>query len=288
MKREGTSKTYGQFILSKNSVIRDSAEVTPVKVTTLNSPEDSPLFLSQEIKTQAIVAAANTKESSAIVVPPPIQPSRKLTNTSDASLVFPTPISSKTISVLNGITLPKNEVLKTLTEAQKIDLFISLHSKQSNSIEFNTLKVPQHSIKFIYQHWKGNESNIVTQEDPELDPLLVSRLKDVPRYVEISWDIVEVEEQITENVVPRDRETENLKQKIFRAPRGVEKQSNRYMKNLSLIKEDSHKGKIVDIHEPELGMKSVANKNEFVNTVKTTIDTKKRSDPFEFLGLSSK
>ena len=162
-----------------------------------------------------------------------------------------------------------------LRQYSKIDLSIAFKSKESDSLEFNTLQPAQQQAKFVYQHWIDRESDLVTQEDPGKDPLLTQRLRDVPRYIELYWEPVHTLEQTTENEISKDQETEKTKDAAFGVPRGVGNASNSVtqkpidnsLKNLNLSSNGITKGKLVDVHEIEKGFDSVSNKHEFVNSI---------------------
>lgn len=161
----------------------------------------------------------------------------------------------------------------------KIDLSIAFKSKDSDSLEYNTLQVPQQEAKFVYQHWTGYESSVVSEEDPLKDPLLNQRLKDVPRYVELRWEPLRTTEQTTENIVLKDQETEKIKELAFRTIRGIGNSTNSVTqrpvsnssKNLNTSRDGTVKGKVVDIHEIEKGFDSVSNKYEFVNSINVIV-----------------
>ena len=195
---------------------------------------------------------------------------------------------TEVIVVAKSETLTKEEVLKVLTESQKADLSIAIRSKSSDPIEYNTLKVPQPHGTFIYRYWEIDEARINIQEDPALDPLLNKKLNSIPKFVDIKWDSTEVSEQISENKISKTQETTSLSDTVFRDPRGSSRSSNgsipnpisRFFKNLNLVKEDSMKGKIVDIHEIEKAFDSVSNKHEFVGAVFVKAEAINSSDVF--------
>lgn len=288
LKTEGTSKTFGQFIIpfSKSNIGQNkSAQTkssTPVNITKTTNVKGDTSFkediVKNQTKVQIIFAAANSNKNSTVVIPidEPSQDSSLFDLGSGNTL-------TETVSVLDSSVLSKEQVLNVLTEAQKVDLSITLKSQDSAFVEFNNLQVPKNDAVFIYQHWKKYESDLHIQEDPIKDPLLTKKLKDVPMYVELKWESINIVEQITENKISKDKDTEDLKNRVLKTPRGFGNMANgvtskpvgKFLKNINLSKSETSKGKIVDIHEPEKGFDSISNKHQFANSIHTIIGTKK-------------
>jgi len=153
-----------------------------------------------KIKSNAAIAAASSNNNAAIIV-------------SNNSLISQSPSKKNYFGYILGnfskvipnveehILVPgstiksKEEVKRALTEAQKVDLTISLKSKTSESIEFNGLKTPGLDATLRYNFFTEDEEDILTQEDPDRDPLLTNKPISVPRYVELNWGNIEVTEQ---------------------------------------------------------------------------------------------
>lgn len=284
-KTEGTTKTYGQQIVPEKQSslsLGQASNVTTVKVlsvskskqqSTASSKSDNSAIgdvIVDKTKTQILAAAAaNNKTSSTVVV--------------DKEVSKNQPIVEKIVSVVQSSILPKEQVYKGLLESQKVDLSIAVKSKDSDPLEFNTIQAPQQFVKFVYQRWAKNESDVTSQEDPAKDPLLKRNLKNVPRYVELRWVALSAVEQITENDIPKSTEVEKIKSTVLKSSRGVSSAGNnsttnpvhKYLKNLNLQKSETTKGKIVDIHEPEKAFDSVANKGQFINSI--SVDVKAKS-----------
>lgn len=266
LKIEGTSKTFGQFVTTTTT-----KNVVPSK-TTIKIPSDAD---PQKTKTQVVIAAANNKNNSNVTV-------EQQSEFSDASDLGEGKKITTVMTIAESDILPKEQITKILLESEKIDLLISLKSEDSVPLEYNTLQEPQiEDTKFIYQFWDPNENDLSSQEDPVQDPLLTKTLQQVPRYIEIRWKSSEIIEQITENKVDNTAEAKNLKEKAFRANRGIEnfastmlvRPTNKSLRNLNSLKiGTSSKAKIVDIHEIEKGFESVSNKHEFTNTVHSVIN----------------
>lgn len=286
LKTEGTSKTFGQFILPSSktnmgqnkSTQSKSSSATSVNVTkTTNIAFAKGAIVDSQTKVQIIFAAVNSNKNSTVIIPD-----------NSRQNDFPTDLgsgetSTEIVTVLDSSTLSKEQVLNVLTEAQKVDLSIALKSKDSVPVEFNNLQVPENDASFVYQHWSKSETNLDFQEDPAKDPLLTKKLKDIPLYVELRWESINVVEQITENKISRDKDTEDLKNRVLKAPRGFGNLANgvtskpvgKFLKNINLSKSETSKGKIVDIHEPEKGFDSISNKHQFANSIHSTVSTKK-------------
>lgn len=214
--------------------------------------------------------------------------SSDVVETTTETVIETSPIVETTVTVLDSETLPKEQVIKVLTEAQKIDLTITMKSKESDPLEFNAIQIPQQEAVFVYQQWAEDELDLVSQEDPAKDPLLTQTLRSVPRYVELRWESLNVIEQTTENEVSRNAETERTKEFAFRNARGIGNLANSVTpkpignssKNLNMSNNGTTEGKIIDIHEIEKGFDSVSNRHEFVNSVPTIIKV-----PQALLGL---
>ena len=208
-----------------------------------------------------------------------------MAGTKDLPPESPFSTTEETITVLDSATLSKEQVFKVLTEAQKIDMTVTLKSKESDPLEFNSLQIPQQEAIFVYQHWSKNESDITAEEDPSKDPLLTQRLREVPRYIELRWESLSVIDQTTENHISQDSSAEKIKEAAFRNPRGIGNLANSITpkpignssKNLNMTNDGTVKGKIVDIHEIEKGFDSVSNRHEFVNSVSTVIKVQQNS-----------
>src|SRR3990167_4167800 len=131
-KTEGTSKTYGQQVTTKQDVpISTKSQETK---TSSNENITSPI-VEDTSKSQTIFAAANSNNSSVTLA-----------------------ATDEVASVAKSDMLPKEQIIKVLAESQNIDLTIALKSKESDPLEFNSLQVPQQTAKFIYQRWSPEET----------------------------------------------------------------------------------------------------------------------------------
>lgn len=286
LKTEGTSKTFGQFVLpsSKTNIGQNkstqskSSSVTSINVTkTTNITSIKDTVADPQTKVQIILAAANSNKNSTVIIPDKSGQNDLPTDQGSGKTVI------EIVSVLNSSVLSKEQVLNVLTEAQKVDLSITLKSKDSVPVEFNSLQIPKNDAGFIYQSWTKDETNLDIQEDPAKDPLLIKKLKDIPMYIELKWESINTLEQITENEIPKDKDTEDLKNKVLKTPRGfgnianstTNKPVGKFLKNINMLKNETSKGKIVDIHEPEKGFDSISNKHQFANSIHSTVNSKK-------------
>lgn len=179
------------------------------------------------------------------------------------------------------------EVKKALEEAQKIDLTIALKSKESESLDFNTMKIPELVPTLNYNFFEEGEENIEEQEDPTFDPLLENRPVDTPRYIQLDWDTVNVSDPVTgtELEVKKNRD---FRMKNFFNPKGVAKDitsrvpksHERARAKIAPISRGGFNRRLVDIHSPEEGFRSIANKRLFNNSLSTTVREDKDSNIF--------
>ena len=302
LKTEGTSKTFGQLVSfssisqsANQSKKNNSTSTTNVSVSVSSKGKsknkggisDSTQDL-DKFKASIALAAASSKSSSTdstFVIDKGIISGESLSTISGKVSVF----------VVDSGAITKEQIFEILKQSQKTDLFITLKSQDSVSLEYNNLQDPIMESKFIYNFWDKNESDISSQEDPSQDPLATQNLKDVPRYVEIRWESISVIEQITENIMPDDKETEGLREEVFASPRGVsnlnnttnQNQPNLFLKNLNLRKVGHGKSKTTDIHNLEKGFGAASNnKNNFI---RISAESKEEQvlDPSKILNILS-
>ena len=182
-------------------------------------------------------------------------------------------------TVLGSSVKSQEEIRSALTEAQKIDLSITLRSKRSESIEFNTIKKPRLQVDFVYNFFTEDEEEVETQEDQKLDPLLKRRPADTPRYANLTWAITQVTEPLagTEQDV---KESETLRRQIFSKPRGkfavgthtLPFSAQSSVKDVEPFVQEGLKKEVADIHNPEKVFASVANDGAFANSVSMTLN----------------
>ena len=209
-KKESTSQTYGQMVLiGKSSVGANIVQNSQIKpgitpsITTVNILQTATSGQNNIDKTKsqiALAASSNNTDNVSIVM-------KNSESDSILNVGSVTNTESITATVIGSTLKTKDEIKAILTEAQKADLSVCLKSKDSEKIEFNTMKIPELQLNFKYQFFVNDESNIAAQEDPLRDPLLGKGIKEVPKFVELRWDIVEVSEELT------DTSTMTLKKK---------------------------------------------------------------------------
>jgi hypothetical protein len=189
-----------------------------------------------------------------------------------------TPNVVKRAVVVGSRIKPKPEIKKALEEAQKVDLTVTLKSKDSESLDFNTMKIPELDLTFNYNFFEEGEENIEEQEDPTLDPLLESRPIDTPKYVLLEWTPVKVTDPVTGTEL-EVKKYEEFRVHNFFKPKGVAKDTTNRMPRsvdkatarIRPLRRGGSRRRIVDIHSPEEGFRSIANRYLFNNSVSTTV-----------------
>lgn len=206
-----------------------------------------------------------------------------------SDLIFASAASSLTLAtpqvtgkaVVKGSSIKSRQEIRTaLSEAQKVDLTISLRSKVSEPLEINFLKVPAISTNFVYNFFVREEEDILSQEDQALDPLLTSDPKDVPRYVELKWTPTQVTNPMagTEKVA---QEKKDLRAEVFCRKRGVcgfsstnfSNSVEKNKKNYNPTIRDGLSLELVDVNNIELGFDSIVNSILFSSSVPVVINT---------------
>ena len=296
-KKESTSQTYGQMVLiGKSSVGANIVQNSQIKpgitpsITTVNILQTATSGQNNIDKTKsqiALAASSNNTDNVSIVM-------KNSESDSILNVGSVTNTESITATVIGSTLKTKDEIKAILTEAQKADLSVCLKSKDSEKIEFNTMKIPELQLNFKYQFFVNDESNIAAQEDPLRDPLLGKGIKEVPKFVELRWDIVEVSEELTDEELGSSETPQaiDIKEKAFKEPRGVSgyfaknfnNSFNKSAKKLNLINiNENVKAEITDIHKLDKAFDSVSNEKTFSNSINVSVNTKKNSDLFDVL-----
>ena len=188
----------------------------------------------------------------------------------------------------------KEEINKAITEAQKVDLMVSLKSKSSESLEFNNLRIPTLKSEFVYNFFTEDEEDINIQEDPKKDPFLKDKSYNVPRYTVLKWDVIKVINPLT-STEKEAKMYEDLRIDAFDNPKGVTTTSDDSYINsvLSTLKKfDSFnigglKKQLADIHFLEEGFNAIANDKMFSNDVSTVVNTDSKENVIEEVPIKS-
>jgi len=278
---ESIDSTIGGSVASNR--LAESSSVVPVDVlveVVQNTASNSTAISSDKKTSIAMAAASGQSRPTAVVDADNVVDRALTTNSLLGGVATVVPNVVEYVTVLGSSVKTQDEIREALTEAQKIDLSITLRSQKSEAIEFNTLKKPGMSTKFLYNFFSGSETNIQEQEDQSKDPLLTKRPVDTPRYVDLRWAVTEVTEPLagTEGVV---RQNAALRRQVFSQPRGQMSLSTNLMpfsvekkkKILEPYKRDGLSKKVVDMHEPEKIFSALANDGMFSNKVSMKIET---------------
>ncbi|MEK6879197.1 MAG: hypothetical protein AABY22_06285 [Nanoarchaeota archaeon] len=293
-KTEGTSQTFGQMVIFgnvpgfnnlTNTQTSISSKTTNVNIlkTTVSSAANL-----DETKVQIAVAAASNDSNATIVLK---EQGNSAVGISDVGNLSNT--NTLTVSVFDSQTKTKEEVKDILTESKKVDLSISLKSKNSEKIEFNNLQMPQLNGKFNYIFFAEDEADVDSQEDPSKE------ISEFSRFSNLQWDIVEVSEDLTDEELEKNeaKEINNLKEKIFKQPRGVSgfldknfgNSISKSLKNFNLFNlNENIKSEIVDVHKIEKAFDSISNNNIFSNTINTSINVNRSNELLNILAKSVK
>jgi len=300
VKIEGTTRSYGQHIImdgSRASTVSSNVshiptvieQDIPVQVSRIkNIVNDLTSFGSPKTldKTAIALAAAISKNKAFVQ----IEDTTSKKNTLDDSLLSVlgdfVEISEQTSGqaiVLGSKVNNNEEVKKALLESQKIDNVTTVKSKESQSVEFNTLKQPKMSAGLVYNFFSGSEGDFETQEDVKQDPLFANRHYNVPRYVELKWEPAVISDPLSgEERLP---ELTLLRRNLFHTKRGVMTDGRasfkfdpaKKLKNFSTIKKDGIPSEIIDVHAPEVGIENTENFKMFRNAIFSIVNTRKSS-----------
>jgi hypothetical protein len=237
----------------------------------------------------AIVAVSNN--SNAVAVVPP----KSIISPPDVQTNIVAPILNVVSNVTPNVTdmvvvkgsgyKTKDEQKTSLSEAKKVDLSISMKSLDSESVEFNTLKIPDLLVNFVYNFFEETEEDLDIQEDQLKDPLLLNKPVDVPRYATFSWNPIKVTETLTgtEAVTNKNKDMRN---ETFASKKGtISYNSSNFKDSVSKSKKDINNivrngvdVKIVDVHSVEVGFDSIANQKSFSNTLSTTVNVQSQKN----------
>ena len=256
-KTEGTSQTWGQAPTTQNSIQPES---------TVGLGKESSVVENMQITSEDTVSESGFDRSNPFT---------------DNNLDF---ILSEGKNV-ESTAKTLGEIQKSLEESQKVNLLITLKSKESESIDYNSLVVPHLNAKFVYNFFVGEEQDVLTQEDQSLDPLFEKSAREVPRYVELTWDAVSITEKLTGEEANETEESKTIKQNFLVSDRGVvnstgtelKKSVENSSKRNNPIIVDGRQAKLVDSHRPQQAFDSVANKRQFANSIQTVVNTSKNN-----------
>jgi hypothetical protein len=203
----------------------------------------------------------------------------ELTRNTSADLNFATAKETFTVSV-EGSTINTPEQIRTaFNEAQKVDLKVSLRSRKSEVVEFNMVQVPEIEARVVYNFFTGSEEIVSEQEDQSKDPLLKNAPRDVPRYVELTWESAETKNQLL-HAGDVSRRNSRLRLDTLARPRGytghdssnfphsVRKQDKNYNPYFA----EGANRSVNEIHTPEKAFDSVVNNKVFPNTLSAVVN----------------
>lgn len=297
-KTESTSQTFGQMIVFKNNFgfVKTPQATTSIspKITNISVLKTTAIGSKNidDIKAQIAIAAVSpdVDTNSSIV----LKEDQNISSEAASNIGSLSNTETSSVSVWNSQTKTKEEIKDILTEAKKVNLSISLKSKDSDKIEFNNLQIPEFLAKFNYNFYVEDEDDIEKQEDPTK-----INSDDFPRFVSAEWNVVEVSEELTDDQLQKDeqKETNDLKQKVFQDPRGVcgylDKNFNnsisKSLKGFNLFNlNENVKSEIVDIHKIEKAFDSISNNKLFPNTINASVNTNKENELLSILIKSVK
>jgi hypothetical protein len=286
-KVEGTSRTYGQHVVFGNQGTPTAGAQTTQ--TTNNSSNDISVdyktsrgIVKAGIDTNSVIIHANLFENNGPIVASKQQEVDPITALIDEVLGVtstPTSMLSETVTVLGSKLNNKEEIRKALLEATKIDNLTTLKSLQSEKLDLNFLQQPElQSVKLVYNFFDPTENDTPSQEDLAQDPLLSSKIYDVPRYVEITWNKLASVEPLSDD--ERLPELVSAKRDLFYNKRGVfsdkkisfKGSPTKKLKDFNLLKKDGLTTEIVDIHSPEKGFESTENYRMFRNSIFSVVN----------------
>jgi len=311
-KTEGTSQTFGQMVIFPSrgdliSAVTDDTggfvNVTPLDTAvrvvqdadTLASIATAGLVSDSDKSSIALAAAATDIGKEAVV-------SIKSDNTNGgvSSIGLSSFANTKEniidhAVVIGSVFKAKDEIKKILIESSKVDLCITLKSKESEAIHFNSLKTPEMESEFVYNFFDEEELNISTQEDPSLDPLHKNTIRNVPRYVEIRWNTAKLSEPLSTQMNLQEAEKELRKDtfdvkraEISTAGASSGKDFESSKKNAMPLERDGIKVEVVDIHQTDKAFDATVNEKIFANSISAVLNTSDQKNVISSLPLFEK
>ena len=271
----------GTKMVPQDTVIRVTQQLSEIKSNTLGSVSSFSGIAKSNIALAAVSANTNTSvalEGSSLISQQPKASVLSLSTLTSLTKVVPS--VADTVVVKGSMYKTKEEQKKALLESQKVDMLIAIKSTQSEHIDLNTLKVPEISVNFVYNFFEETEEDTEEQEDQAKDPLLLRKPIDVPRYAEISWNVIETTEPLTgtEKEMQKNRE---LRKNTFSTKKGVvsynssnfRDSADKMKKNTNNISKDGVSSTLVDVNEVEKGFSGISNPTIFSNTIAATVNT---------------
>jgi hypothetical protein len=268
-------------MVPQDTVIRVTQQLSEIKSNTLGSVSSFSGIAKSNIALAAVSANTNTSvalEGSSLISQQPKASVLSLSTLTSLTKVVPS--VADTVVVKGSMYKTKEEQKKALLESQKVDMLIAIKSTQSEHIDLNTLKVPEISVNFVYNFFEETEEDTEEQEDQAKDPLLLRKPIDVPRYAEISWNVIETTEPLTgtEKEMQKNRE---LRKNTFSTKKGVvsynssnfRDSADKMKKNTNNISKDGVSSTLVDVNEVEKGFSGISNPTIFSNTIAATVNT---------------
>jgi len=298
IKVEQTSQTYGQFFqlltgqseTSSNRSTQGSSGGTIVPTDSIvrvirNDNNGGDLILSDTDKARIALAATSDSFQPTVAVNTSIVAGENVLATNAANNFSEVVLNNgpaEVIIVAGSSYKPIEEIKEILTEAQKIDMMITLKSKDSEALEFNNLKEAQLESKFVYNFFSASEGDVESQEDPAQDPYLKSSIFNVPRYVKLTWEPAMITEPLSQEELEITPKIEELKREIFTE----ERTENTH---IPLLNRDGFNMEITDMHRLDLAIQSTSNRNVFANSLSAILNLNRSPNfinllPIRFLG----
>lgn len=286
-KQEGTSQTYGQLVIFPSK--QDSVPLDPKIVT--NSPRDIVVKLIpngpgslnaariSDIQRSKISLAAFSDNKEAII-DLSADTGAAVVETGKQEFVRISTVyqNIEDFAIVVGGEKTPTELASVTKEASKTDFFITLKSQESEIIEYNNLKDVELKSEFIYNFYIPEETDIISQENQNQDPLLKNDIFNVPRYVKLTWEPKHVTENIS-NIENDFLRTISTSKRIM--PKGVVGANSFNFKNSlvnssKVLKSFSAEGvdyNLVDTHKLDLAFSNTNNQKIFTNTLNMTIES---------------
>lgn len=172
--------------------------------------------------------------------------------------------------VLGSSHKTKNDLINVISNASKVDSFLTVKSKSSDVVEYNNLQNTENlKCKFVYNFYTTDETDVALQENQLLDPLVAEKKSkfDVPRYVQLEWN----------QVKEAGNDFRDLSSFYFSKPSGLIGYNSRafkdsYDNSKSKITSPLEGKEIVDVHALDKALISTANGARFANTIAVVFD----------------
>jgi len=265
--------------------------------TVMPSSQAKPTTTANDATRNIIIAGAGSKSNNIntnITVPTNERPSDSVKDIKPGSTPFKDPNQGATRGdqacaiIIGSVFKSKSEIADLINESKKVDLSLGLKSKDSALLELNLLQYPTLEQESVYNFYIPTEEYIFTEEDPQNDPLFNAPIREVPRYIKLTWKPIIVEEKASYEAKKGKDEKEKIKEDLTK-PKGYLTQNNSsnlisknsyesQKKKISPINKDGMQIKLIDSHNIEKAFDLASNTRLYKNSADVILNSKEFTD----------